>query len=80
MMKSLYAVKTWSCPRCGENCQEVELHWPAIEDHGGKIRLMACVGMSCDLVFATSNGMWLGHEIGGVYVPATEHELIHGPA
>lgn len=67
--EAVYAIKTWTCPQCGADCRDAELRWPALGPEYGKIKVIACIGMTCDLVFDRSSGMLLGHQSDGEFVP-----------
>lgn len=72
------AVLRWTCFRCDGDCRETVLNVPNHDDF--TLTFLACIGMNCDLVYGTANGAFLGHQFNGLYVPATAHELEHGPS
>jgi hypothetical protein len=39
------------------------------------MEFLACIGMTCGLIFGAADGAWLGYQFEGEFVPATEAEL-----
>lgn len=64
----MYAIKNWTCPQCGGDCQIRELSWPALGPDYGGMEMLACTGVTCDLVFEKETGMLLGYQSNGEFV------------